>query len=56
MSEIGNTERYDTDTVILDFGGALLPFELDRDTDTALGLTYAAEATWRGRRALLKRE
>ena len=40
--ELGDTRDYESDTILIDFGGTSLPFTLDgRDGETAYGLRYA---------------
>jgi hypothetical protein len=56
LAEVGETRRFDTDTLDLDFGAGALPFTLDRDTTQRPGLTYALEATFRAPRGPLAPE
>ena len=43
----GNSRNYDTDTILLDFAGVALPFELDRNTKSQVGLRTTGVATYR---------
>ena len=47
FAKLGNGRRYDSDEIELDFGGFTLPSQLDRNTDTTLGLRASADVTAR---------
>ncbi|URF47743.1 surface lipoprotein assembly modifier [Dinoroseobacter shibae] len=44
---LGERRRYDSDTVDLEIAGTVLPFTLERDTDTEPGLRVTGAARWR---------
>jgi len=47
LTQAGDTTRYDTNAIDLDFGGGALPFELNRRDERRLGLSYRLEGTLR---------
>lgn len=47
LTNAGSSRNYDTDAIQLDFGGATLPFELERDTKSQLGVRATGTATYR---------
>jgi len=42
IAQLGDSRRFDTDEIDLDFGSGPLPSTLDRNQETALGLAYSA--------------
>ncbi|WP_169794864.1 tetratricopeptide repeat protein [Ruegeria profundi] len=47
VSSVGDTRSYDTDQIYLDFGGAHLPFTLQREKSKELGLRLTGGANFR---------
>ncbi|MCV6586714.1 MAG: tetratricopeptide repeat protein [Marinibacterium sp.] len=56
LARLGDARNYDTDEIRLGFGGVELPFELERDSDTRLGLRGAVDVTLRAPLAALSGE
>lgn len=47
LTSVGDGRDFDTDEIDLDFGGIALPFTLERDSDTELGVEVSGSATVR---------
>lgn len=47
FTQVGNNRRYDTDSITLNFFGLDLPFTLNRDTSTEIGLRATGAANFR---------
>lgn len=47
LTNVGDNRNYKTDTIVLDFDGAQLPFQLDRDTGNRVGLRATGTAVLR---------
>ncbi len=48
LTNVGNRHDYDSDTILLDFGGGIvLPLELDRNTESQLGIRATGVASYR---------
>ena len=47
LTNTGGSRSYDSDTILLDFGGLTLPLTLDRNTESQLGIRATGAATYR---------
>jgi hypothetical protein len=47
LTNAGNSRSYDSDTILLDFGGLTLPLKVDRNTKSQLGIRATGSATYR---------
>ena len=47
MTNAGSSRSYETDTILLDFGGITLPLKVDRNTKSQLGIRATGSASYR---------
>jgi hypothetical protein len=52
MVQTGNRRNYDTDEILLNFGGVILPFKLERDLPSGIGLNVLGSVQFRRRLGL----
>jgi hypothetical protein len=56
LVSVGNQRSYDSDEILLDFGGGALPFNLDRASSGGIGMRVTAAAKFRKQLSFLSSE
>jgi surface lipoprotein assembly modifier-like protein/tetratricopeptide repeat protein len=47
LTNAGSSRTYDSDSILLDFGGIVLPFKLNRNSDSQMGIRATGVASYR---------